>query len=270
MATEILAGQLGDLRSYSTAAGGTALSTTSVFIPFPANAYHLIATPRNFSTAVVAKMALCPHLVVLKTLDGMATAPVDYTSAANDADAGTDIVVSALDTLANGDFLLVGSYSQYRGVYIDVDSTNTNSAGTATTSVFYNASKVWTDTSAMDGTNSTMTFAVDGLVYWTLPTAWTLATLKELYPQTPDSKYSDLKMYWTRWSVSAALADTSITFNSMLAANRSQLYSEWISGQVLEERITTGLGGWSGLEALTDAGTANLIVNVATVQGGKF
>ena len=269
MATEILSGQVGEIRAASTAAGGTALSTTATYIQLPTGSYHCYLTPRNFSTAVVAKFSFNPYLVVLKTTDAMVTAPTDYSLYAQDADASTDVDVGSLSTLANGDFLLVGSYLPFRGVYVDVDAANTQ--GTATTSVYYAASGVWTDSSATDGTNSTMTFAVDGLVVWTVPSGWTPTTLKALYPHTPDSKYTNLNYYWTRWSVSAALADTTITFNSMVSANRSTTYAELVSGQTFEERITTGVvGGVGCIEALTDAGTANLIANVATVRDGKF
>ncbi len=268
MATEVLAGALGERRAISTAAGGTALTTTATYIQIPKGAYHLFMTPRNFATAVVAKIVLNPWLVVLKTTDNMVTAPTDYSEYAQDADTSTLVDVSSLSTLVNGDYLLIGSHLPFRGVYVTV--VGTNGAGTATTSVYYNASGTWTDTSATDGTNSTMTFAQSGLVYWTVPTAWTAARLKDLYPTTPDSDYTNLNYYWTRWSVSAALADTSVTFSSMVAANRSTAYAEYVSGQTTEERINRGLGGVGCIEALTDAGTANLIADVSTVRDGRF
>lgn len=272
MAHEIVAGQFGDFRAYSTAAGGTALSTTPVFISLPKSAYHILVTPRNFATAVVAQIAFSPTLVVLKTTDNMATAPTDYTSAVQDADSSTTAVFSSLGALTAYDFFLIGSYVPFRGVYVTVSTTN--SLGTATMAVHYNKSGTWTDTTATDGTNSTMTLAQSGLVYWTVPTDWTPAMLKDLYPTVPAFAYSTLNYYWTRWSVSAALTDTTVTVSEMLAANRldgtTLKYGELLSGQSIEERITTGIGGISGIEAKTNAGTANLVVNVATVRGGKF
>ena len=76
-------------------------------------------------------------------------------------------------------------------------------------------------------------------------------------------------MFWTRWSVSAAL-DTAVTLDHMAAANRSTAYAELLSGQTFEERIRHGFGGIGCVEALVNAGTANLIVNVASVQDGRF
>ena len=268
MATEVLAGQIGEIRATSTAGGGTALTTTATYVHLPIGSYHIYITPRNFSTAVVAKFSFNPWLVVLKTTDTMATAPTDYSAAAQDASAATDIDVSELNTLANGDFLLVGSHLPFRGVYIDVDGTN--SLGTASTSVYYWNGSDWADTTETDDTFSTRTFAQDGLVYWSVPSAWAATTLKALYPSTPASAYTKLNYFWTRWEVSAALTDTSVTFNSMVAANRSTAYAELLSGQTFEERVTKGLGGVGCIEALTDAGTANLIVNVATVREGRF
>ncbi len=264
---EIWSGQVGEIRAASTASGGTALTTTATNIQLPNGSYHAYITPRNFATAVVAKFSFNPWLVVLKTTDNMVTV-TDYSEYAQDADAATVVDVSLLSTLANGDFLLVGSHLPFRGVYIDISAANT--LGTATTSVYYWNGSAWVDLSATDGTNSTMTFAVDGLVYWTIPAAWVAGKLSTIYPITPQTNYTNLNYFWTRWSVSAALTDTGVTFSSMTSANRSTAYAELLSGQPFEERINRGLGGVGCIEALTNAGTANLVVNVATVRDGKF
>ncbi len=269
MSSEVLSGQVGELRALSTAAGGTALTTTAGYTQLPKGTYHLYVTPRNFSTAVVAKFCLNPWLVVLKTIVGMTSAPTDYSESAQDADTTTQIVLSSLPALADGGFLLIGSHLPFRGVRVEVDDSHPNGT-TSTLVVYYPASGVWTDTSATDGTSSSSkTFAQDGLVYWTVPSGWTPATLKSLYPATPDSAYTNLNYYWTRWSVSAAL-DSDTLVEAMVAANRSTAYAELLAGQTFEERVTRGLGGIGCLEALTNAGTANLIVNGATVRDGKF
>lgn len=270
MATEVISGQVGELRAASTASGGTALTTTATYIQLPRKSHHIFITPRNFSaSAVVAKVLLNPWLMVLKTTDGLVLEPTDYSNAAQDADTSTDVDVSSLDTLANGDFLLVGSHLPFRGVYVDVDGTN--GAGTAALTVSYWNGGTWIDASATDGTFSTRTFAQDGLVDWTVPTAWRMGRLSEMYPNlTVKTYYTDVPLYWTRWEVSAAITDTSVTFDSMVAANRSTSYSEWLSGQCFEERIKHGeIGGIGCVEALC-GDTANLIVNVATLREGGF
>ena len=266
---EIWAGQLGELRAASTADGGTALTTTATFVQLPLKTHHIFITPRNFATAVVAKFSLNPWLVVLKTTNGMTSEPTDYSNAAQDADAATDVDVSSLSTLANGDFLLIGSHIPFRGVYVDVDSTN--SLGTAALDVHY-WNGAWTDASDTDGTFSTMVFAQDGLVYWTVPTDWRVATIATLYPlMTVQTYYSDVPLFWTRWSVDAAITDTTVTFNSMVAANRSIAYMELLSGQQFEQRIKHGdIGGVGCVEALANAGTANLIVNVSSSRDGRY
>lgn len=70
---DVVAGPVGELRAASTAGGGTALSTTAAFIQLPLGAHHVFIAPRNFSTAVVAKVAFNPWLWVLKTSDGLGT-----------------------------------------------------------------------------------------------------------------------------------------------------------------------------------------------------
>lgn len=277
MTTETVAGPLGELRAASTAGGGTALTTTAAFIQLPLKSEHIFITPRNFAGAVVAKVALNPWLVVLKTTDALANPPRDYSDAAQDGDAATDIDLSELSTVANGDFVLVGAADKYRGVSFDMDGTN--GAGTAALEVAYWSPTGWvTMTTALstltDGTFSTRTLAQDGLVSWTPNASWLAKTLREIYPamvNLPTTYYDNIPLFWTRWSVDAAITDTSVTINSMLAANRSTAYAEFLSGQTFEERIKHGeLKGIGCVEALTDAGTANLIVNVATQRDGKF
>ncbi len=269
MTTEILSGQLGELRAASTAAGGTALAATaSAFISLPKGSYYIMMTARNFTTAVVAKVSLNPYLTILKVTDNMNTAPSDQSSAVQDANASTLIDMSEMPTLASGAFGLVGSHLPFRGCYLTM--VGTNSAGTATMTVHYWNGTAWTDTSATDGTLSTRTLAQSGLVYWAVPSAWTPATLKSLYPHTPDTELTKLNYYWTRWSVSAALTDTSVTVSEWVAANRSTAYAELIANQSYEKRINLGRGGIGCVEALTDAGTGYLIVNVGTSRDGHF
>ena len=76
-------------------------------------------------------------------------------------------------------------------------------------------------------------------------------------------------LYWTRLSVSAAL-DSSTTLNSILSLPRSTSYAELVSGMAQEMTLQKGLGGVAAIEALTDAGTANLIVNAYTWGDGGF
>lgn len=247
---------------------GTVLGTTAVYTQFPLKTHRLTITPTTFTTAVVVRLLLNPWLTVLKTTDNMSSPPIDYSNAAQDNDTDTSVDVSSLSTLANGDFLLVGSHVPFRGVYFDVDGTN--AAGTATVAVYYWNGGHWITTGAtVTGIRTTAVWDKDGLVYWTVPSAWQPTTFSHLYSSISDKKYySDVPLYWTRWEVDAAITDTSVTIDSMFAANKSTAYAELASGQMLSADIEHGLGGIGCIEALTDAGTATLIVN--SIANGKF
>ena len=274
MATEILAGPLGEIQRASTADGGTALSTTAAFIQFPLGTQWVSITPRNFSSpTAVVKWLLNPWLFVLKTADLLATRPTDYSEAAQDNNTATDVDLSSLDTLANRDMVLIGSHVPFAGLYVDVDGTNSNAS---VSSFFYWNGVIWVDTGATDGTMPVgTTLAQDGSVTWTVPTPWQTANLADITPfagytlaaeEFPGKRE---KLYWIRWTVGAAL-DSTTTLDSISSINRSTNYSEWMAGQVFESMLATGPGEWGCIQALTSAGTANLIVNVAGRRGGKF
>lgn len=274
MATEIHAGPLGEVRAASTAGGGTALTTTLTTIALPSGTHYASITPRNFASANVVKIIVNPYLIVLKTTDGGATATnlTDYSENAQDGSASTSVDLSALDTLANGDALYVGSWLPFRGVNITVDGTNTN-ASTLTVK-YWKSDSTWADSSDTDATQAPAgdTLGQSGTVTWSIPSDWAttdlvtstdMASAHSPHVATPD-------MYWTRWEVSAAL-DAAVTLDHFHALNRSTAYAELLSGQNFEETVSRGPKGLAVVEALTDAGTANLIVNIASrTATGRF
>ena len=255
--TKINLGKPGEFRVSSTASAGTALTTTASYTQLLDGTERVFITPRNFSTAVLIKVNFNPYLVVLKTLDGMTTIPTDYTSAAQDNSTSTDIDLSSLSTRSAGDFLLVGAHEKFRGCYMDVDSTNSTESVTLTVSYWNGQS--WVDTANTDGWSATA-FDQDGLTYWTVPDAWRKATIKTLYEFCPHFEYTYTDLYWTRWEIDTDV-DSSVTLNSMLAANRSATYGELVEGQCISANIYKGVGGIGCIEALTNDGTANLVVN---------
>lgn len=268
MATETIAGPQGEVRSASTAGGGTALTTSAARIVLPRNTKQITLIPRNYSTAVVVKWNKNPFLIVLKTTDLLATAGnlTDYSDNAQDNSTSTDVTLSSLATVANKGAVYVGSWTPFSGLEVDVDAAN----GTASVlTVTYWDGSAWTDTSATDGTASGgATFAVDGNITWTVPSAWVTASLQEAVTTAlPHTGILTQPMYWVRLAVSAAL-DSSTTLNSMIAINRDTTYAEIPAGMWWEESITVGPGGYYSITALTDAGTANLVVNCAA--RGKF
>lgn len=251
---------LGARRASSTAGGGTALSTTAGLIGLLQGTKHVQLIARNFATAVVVKYALNPFLIVLKTADALATV-TDYSTNAQDVSTSTVVTLSSLDTLANNDAVYIGSRTPIRGLSVDVNAANST---TSTLTVSYWNGTAWTDISATDNTASGgATFAVDGTIVWTVPTDWVKASLADinhvLTTDIGDFAYRANEMFWLQLKVSAAL-DSSTTLNSIYAMNRSTSYAEIIAG-AQDEHCEWGPDGYGCIEALTDAGTANLIVN---------
>lgn len=266
MAQDTWAGPLGEMRAASTADGGTALTTTAQVIPIPSGTAHVSLEGRNYSTAVVVKYALVPWLTVLKTADLLATV-TDYSSEAQDGSASTDVTLSSLDTFANGDALYLGSHIPFRGALADVDAANANAA---VLSGDYWDGNSWEALTVTDGTASGgATFAQDGAITWAMPTDWAPTSLLSAVSTTGAAvPHRGAPLYWARLKASAAL-DASTTLNSLLALARSTAYAELVTGRVLEFGVTRGHGGIAGVEALTNAGTANLIVNVAARAGSR-
>lgn len=268
MPSESWAGPLGEARAASTAGGGTALTTTAQCIQIPPGTAHLSMEGRNYSTAVVVQYALNPYLIVLVTPDLLATV-TDYSEAAQDGSVSTDVVLSSLDTLAAGDAVYLGSHLPFRGVMVDVDAANANAS--VLSGDYWNGS-AWSALTVTDNSASAgATFAQGGAITWTLPTDWAPGALRNLVSTcgTNVREATNGGMYWARLKVSAAL-DSSTTLNSLLSLSRSTAYAELVSGRVLEIAMNRGAGGLGNIEAKTDAGTANLIINAWSRYGRGF
>ena len=263
MASYSFAGPLGDLRGSTSK--GVALTNSASYTPIPAKAKHLFLKPRNFSTAVVARFLLTPYLTVLKTTDALATAPTDYSEAAQDGSTSTDVVLSSLGTAAQSDFLYVGAVKPFGGVSIDVDAVN----GTASViTVKYWDGDSWADISATDGTASGgASMAQDAAVTWTVPSDWALTSLVKAGDTTLTSPGLGTPLFWTRWEFSGGL-DSSTTLNSMSAIASHTNYFELVSGDNFEMAIDRAYH--ATIQALTDDGSANLIANFATDTGNYF
>ena len=275
MPQDIVSAPLGEVRVSSTADGGTALTTTAAFVAFPVGTDYVILTPRNFSTAVVCKYSLNPFLTVLKTTDALVAASniTDGSKNVQDGDTGTSLSLNSFSTAANSDFIYVGSHIPFRGVRVIIGNTNAGSASVLTVK-YRKSDNTWADISVTDGTSSGgKTFAQTGNVTWTLPTDWIARSLVSIGDTTlvAPAILNEPEMYWTRWETDVVF-DSTVTATGMLAMNRVTTYDEIPAGMSADFRIKShqhrGIGC---VEALTDAGTANLIVSVAvTGVGGKF
>lgn len=259
MSTETIPGPLGEIRAASDAGGGTALTTAATYIALPQGTKHISLLPRNFATATVVQVLKNPWLTILKTQDALATEPTNYSYAAQ-------VVLSSQGTAAQNDFLYVGSHVPFSGVTIEVDSTNGNAS--VITVKYRKSDNTWADISDTDGTaNGGASLAQNGDITWAIPTDWITCRLFDAGDTDLNAGFAMQDMWWTRWEWSAAL-DASVELGSMLAINRSTDYMELLSGVGWQEAVTVGPGGISCIQAKTDAGTANLIVNVAA--RGRF
>lgn len=267
MALQTIAADLQELR-LAGASKGVACTTTATKTVLPLGSKFLSMTGRNYSTAVVIRVNLNPWLTVIKTTDLLATKAnmTDYSEAAQDSSTSTDVVLSSLDTLANLGAVYIGSHVPFSGLTVDVDSAN---ATAATLAVTYWDGSSWADITPTDGTASGgATFAQDGDITWTIPAAWVTGKL-ETAVATAAKRIGlfQQELYWVRLAVSAAL-DSSTTLNSITSINRDTAYAELVAGVPWEQSVTVGPGGISSVTALTDAGTANLLLNVGTP--GRF
>ena len=271
MPTEILGANLGHQR-IAGASKGVACTTTAAFTPFHQGTEHIDIVPRNLSTAVVVKYAFCPYLIILKadSADGLGGHLEDNTQVAQDGSTATSVTLSSF---AAGRALYVGSAIPFRGAHVDVDGAN--STGSTVITVSYWNGSAWVDTSDTDGTISGgISLAQDGAITWTVPSEWQLATLNQLAAgagETLDSsgqKWSYVNMYWTKWTWSHAM-DSAVTLDHILGINESTAYAELTDSTAYEGRVHNGFGanGVAGIEALTDDGTANLIVTCSAMNG---
>jgi len=245
-----------------------ALTTAATTIPLLPGTRFIQLIPRKYAGGCeVIKIATCPYLLVLKTTDALANAPTDYSSEAQDLSASTVVDLSSLAaSSANTNYLYVGATLPFRGVKVDVANVNGN---TSVLTVKYWNGSAWTDISDTDGTiSSGKTFAQDGNVTWTVPAigTWVADSLVDIGDASsavgPYVGQEDI--YWTRWEVSLAL-DSDVTLQAFHALSReSTQYWELISEIPLEMVVNNHLGGVGAIEALTDAGTASLIVNCAS------
>lgn len=262
MSTETIPGPFGEIQAASTAGGGTALTTSATYIALPPGTKHISLLPRNFATATVVQVLKNPWLTILRTQDALATEPTNYSYEAHLG----GVVLSSQGTAAQNDFLYVGSHIPFSGVHVDVGDANGNAS--VITVKYRKNDNTWADIADTDGTASGgASLAQDGDITWDIPGDWISCRLFDAGDTDLNAGFAMQDMWWTRWEWSAAL-DASVTLDSMLAINRSTSYMELLPGVGWQEAVTVGPGGISCLQVATDAGTANLIVNVAA--RGRF
>lgn len=143
-------------------------------------------------TQIPFSNVLAVATTVRKTVNN-GVAYTDYTSEAGDNSDATDVDLSSLDTLANGDFLVIGSDVKQRKILFGMDAAVNSNA--ATMAIEYWNGTAWVAVSGLkDGTAvGTATLAQSGIVYFKGPLDWERNTI------------DGVEAYHVRISVSAAL-----------------------------------------------------------------
>lgn len=263
VAAQTIAARFREIRAASTAGGGTALDTTALAISLPLGSDWVSLTARNLVGADVVRFAINPFLTVIKTSDDLVLLEnlSDISREMQDGDT-TEV---AFDDFTTTDKLYVGADVPFRGAAVDVGTQVNGNASVL--SVGYWNGVGWIDLSDSDGTETggNTTMAQDGDVTWTVPSEWVKSSLVNARAETALLEtWARTDLYWTRWTVSAA-TDANWDILQIHSLNRSTAYAELIEGQTYQQAISaSGPGSIITVEALTDSGTANLVINVAT------
>ncbi|MDZ4250919.1 MAG: hypothetical protein U0990_12660 [Candidatus Nanopelagicales bacterium] len=270
---QVYDGSINEIRAApGTAGGGLAITSTRQYISLIPGANWCSLTARNFaSSAEVVEFAYNPFLTFVFTQDGLDTPSWDEALDLELQDGDTiDAKTLTFNTLANGDFLLIGSRGvRFGGFNVDLDTSVNNNASVM--AVHYYRAGDWVALTVADGTDSGgASMAVDGDVTWTMPVealAWEPVSLNEIYSKSYKGLAFTEPMYWVRVSFSVAL--DSIKFDQIRSINRNGTGGEIVSGQAVAGMMIEPMkpGGVGNISALTDTGTANLIVNVGVVNG---
>lgn len=246
---EAAPGDLGELRGLTTG-DGLDISSTRDYVLIPTGAEYLeLIAHTAASSAAVANISLHPYIQLWFT-DDDGDSFTDYSSAAQDDDATTDVVLDDMDTAANENYLYAGCHIPFGGLRVDVGAAN----GTASvmTAQYWNGN-TWVAVTISDGTASGgATLAVDGDITWTAPTNWA---------RTPLDRRN---LYWIRFKVSVQL-DSEVELNDVYGIQSGSPFNV-VFDQPKSIKIQGGPGGYSALSVVTDTGTGELVVN----SGGHY
>ena len=205
----------------------TLAATASIGLPqvrnIPPGFNVLDVDPFHATTVEALLLAFGPKIERIAFFDasaGVGGTYVDLTEKLTDrnanalAAAGSGALLNAMTT---SDFLYVCLHHSARGIGFDV--VDANAIATTLVGAYLNVHDVWTDLSVTDGTASGgATFAIDGLVTWTVPAPelWVNRSLPEA--QAVPNFLNGLRGYWVRFSVSDTLTNpTSIVSATALA-----------------------------------------------------
>jgi len=152
---------------------------------------------RLADTAVIRpRLKDAPTIKCQKTVN-IGVAYTDYSAAVVDNAVGTYADLDALDTVANGDWYVIGGPVPFAGVAIDVTA-NVNTNAAVLTAEYWTGAAWAALANVTDGTIlvATKTHSGDGQVSWDMPAVWATLAL------------GGITAYWVRFSTSAAWSAT--------------------------------------------------------------
>ncbi len=146
-----------------------------------------IGRPRPRDNAAMIKLQ--------KTVNN-GVAYTDYSTQVNDNNGATQADINGLDTVANGDWFIVGYSVPFIGVALDLDAANVNANASVLTVEIWTGAAWAAVANMVDGTIAVAgkTLSGDGQVTWDLPAVWAMSTI------------NGINACWARFSVSAALS----------------------------------------------------------------
>ena len=149
-----------------------------------------------------------------KTLNS-GVAYTDYTTQVTDNDLSTVAILDALDTVANGDWVVIGYSATFYGIVLDLYQLNN---GVATATLEYWSGAAWSafaaNNPAVDRTANvgprTLGRSSEGIMWRTPPADWASSTI------------NGINAFWVRYSVSAALgADVRVSEARILTSQQN-------------------------------------------------
>lgn len=137
-------------------------------------------------------------LAVIKTVNDFSSF-TDYTTEATDKDYTSYVILDSLDTLANGDALLVGALDQFLAVTFFITAANANSV-TLSVAISTGAG-TWSSVTVWDGTQAGGPASADK----TFGQLGTVALRPQDISSWAKATYDSKERYWLRFTVSGAL-----------------------------------------------------------------
>jgi len=204
------------------------------------------------------RLALAPALRVVSFYDTSAGTYTNYASQATDRSSSTHV---QLDSMANLDYLYLGSTDPTLGYYIDM-GTNVNAIASTLATEYSTTAQVadgshiltpiaWTALTETDGTltSTTTTLTVDGLITWTLPTDWVRSALPGVTAEL---------LYWVRFTPSATLS-TAVDVNEIIPVYQNISYAYMEAGT--EYQFALNIAKLGALVVLSTSGTPTLNIS---------